>query len=64
MIRVVIKLRISHGKLLASVFCHLKDFSANLTDLLNDIAQLLENFRPGAKAKNLGIVCKVCSHEC
>ena len=37
----------------------LKDFSSSLTDLLNDIAQLLENFRPGAKAKNLGIVCKV-----
>ena len=40
-------------------FSLLKDFSSSLTDLLNDIAQLLENFRPGAKAKNLGIVCKV-----
>jgi hypothetical protein len=42
-------------------FFFLKDFSSSLTDLLNDIAQLLENFRPGAKAKNLGIVCKVRS---
>ena len=36
-----------------------QDFSGTLTDLLHDIGQLLENIQPGAKIKNLGIVCKV-----
>ena len=55
------KLRYSNSLILVILLiCNiLKDFSSSLTDLLNDIAQLLENFRPGAKAKNLGIVCKV-----
>ena len=45
--------------LIACINLLLKDFATTPSDLLGDIARLLNDFKPGAKAKNLGIVCKV-----